>query len=119
MCKILTISVLFLLISCQSNKYKEKVYNFEDVVVKDSLVYQKERDVLFSGVIFERDSVGRVISKLNYDKGRKHGLEIQYEYFDADVAVVVLEGNWTKGRKSGTWKSYDGEGQITVIMEYD
>ena len=123
--KILVLFIISLFIfSCnskheQTKEVKVEGYTYADVTEQDSLLYLKNENVLFSGVIVEKDSRGRIVKELNYQNGLKHGSEIHFEYFESDLAVVVMEGNWTNGMKSGIWKSHDGEGQMTVIKEYN
>ncbi|MCK5032282.1 MAG: hypothetical protein KAS18_01580, partial [Calditrichia bacterium] len=122
--KIIMIFVLILLFACNSKyeKFKEikkEYYTFSEVIEKDNLVYYKDNDALFSGKIVEQDSSGRIVMELNYKNGIKHGQEIHFEYFYTDLPVVVLEGHWTNGKKSGIWKSHDGEGQMTIIRNYN
>jgi len=121
---LLIVFTSLVMFSCNSSPEKvtkeiSKYYTNVDVVEKDSLLYFTNNDTLFSGGIIEKDSVGRIIKEIEYENGLKHGSEIHYEYFESDLAIVVLEGNWTDGKKSGIWKSHDGEGQMTVIKEYN
>ena len=123
MCKILLLLIL-LLIACNSKpekttEIKNEAYSYLDVLENDSLVYLKSENVLFSGSIIEKDSTGRILMEITYKDGKKHGQEIRYEYFYTDLPVVVLEGTWANGKKAGIWKSHDGEGQMTIIKNYD
>ena len=105
--------------SKQIKEIAKSSYTINDVIEIDSLLYFKNDSMLVSGVVVEKDSFCRIVKELNYKNGLKHGSEIHFEYFESDLAVVVMEGNWTNGMKSGIWKSHDGEGQMTVIKEYN
>jgi antitoxin component YwqK of YwqJK toxin-antitoxin module len=120
---LLFILLLIYIFSCnskheQSREVEGQIYSQSDVIEKDSLLLFKNKNALFSGILVEKDSSDRILLELNYKDGLKHGQEIRYEYFYTDLPVVVLEGNWTNGIKSGIWKSHDGEGQTTVIKDY-
>lgn len=118
---LLLISVILIIYSCnasqeQAKKIAQDSFLINELFEKDSLLYFINAPV--TGKAVELDSMGRVVKEIYYVKGLKHGMEIHYEYFESDLPVVVLEGNWTKGKKSGIWKSHDGEGQMTIIKKY-
>ncbi len=120
----LLISVSIIVFSCNSTNEQVKdntseAFTYNDVVEQHKLIYFKGNNNLFSGMIVEKDSLGRVVKEMNYEKGKKHGPEIQFEYFESDLAIIIFEGNWTNGKKSGIWKSHDGEGQMTIVKDYD
>jgi antitoxin component YwqK of YwqJK toxin-antitoxin module len=122
--KVSIVLILFILFSCNSKqpqvkKNESEIATFDDIVEKDSLVYVKNENILFSGTIVKKESLQRIVQELNYSNGKKNGQEIHYKYFYSDVPIVVLEGNWSNGKKTGIWKSHDGSGQMTIIRDYD
>lgn len=123
--KILSIIYLSLIIlSCNSeskqiNEVAENRYITNDVIEEEGLLYIKNDSLLVSGTVVAKDSIGRLMKEINYKNGLKHGSEIHYEYYESDLPVVVLEGFWTNGNKSGIWKLHEGEGRMAIIQNYN
>ena len=68
--------------------------------------------LLFLEKTFEE---GKEITRKTYAKGILHG---EFKQFDAVNGQLILEGNYSQGKKKGLWKSYGEEGQLTDEINF-
>ena len=105
--------------------------NYEDLVKREGLYYEKFTDIAFSGDVkgtgvgkivsgkrvgyWEfRNPDGSLISKVNFENGKGHGAA-EYFYGDGNISS---KGNWLNGRKEGTWVYFHENGQLSAKGNY-
>ncbi|MBT5188103.1 MAG: hypothetical protein HOM01_14945 [Kordiimonadaceae bacterium] len=128
--KILLLSVLFFLISCNN------LENCETEII-NGLVYKNQ--VLYTGkCAFYDDNNGGMISSHEYNEGRFHG-KWRFYYPNGQLETVgkfdngLRVGKWdyyhengnksqisrySNGKKNGLWKVFDQNGKITGEYEW-
>jgi len=98
---------------------KIEQWNLESMIVKNGVLFSPVSKDAFSGLVFEMDGYGNVISERYYKDGVFNGYENRIEYFD--------KGSWSKrkkeifyfnGKKHGLFLEWDIYGDKVVEGYY-
>ena len=124
--QLLLLSILFSIIRAQGFDDKGNFlipdieqWNLESMIVKNGVLFSPVSKEAFSGLVFEMDGYGNVISERYYKDGVFNGYENRIEYFDkSSWSKKKRETFYFNGKKHGLFLEWDMYGDKVVEGYY-
>jgi len=101
--KLIYLSVLFVFISCRTEKQ-----NAEHLIFKKGVAFKPDSDKPYTGAIFALKSNGKIDFEGYLTDGKRNGEFIKY----GENEIIKEKENYKDGEKNGEFTSYDGNGQL-------
>jgi len=93
-------------------------WNLESMIVKNGVLFSPVSKEAFSGLVFEMDGYGNVISERYYKDGVFNGYENRIEYFDkSSWSKKKRETFYFNGKKHGLFLEWDMYGDKVSVFE--